>query len=110
MDIDNKLVKFVIWVLNVLIPVMLFGFGAYYSNYYHELYSNTTGDLSDLRFSDFCMYMMFLGMALIAWNLLLGLLSFFKYFKVSEWFVRLQTWSRYGIIVCGGFLLLIMMI
>lgn len=107
---ENKFLRFVIWILNVMIPILLFAAGAYYCNYYHELYSNTTGDLSDLHFSDFCMYMMFLGMALIAWNILVGFLSFFKYFKKAEWFVKIQTWGRYGVIVCGGFLLLVMLL
>lgn len=107
---ENKFVRFIIRVLNILIPFMYYGLGAYYCNYYYELYSNTTSSQSHLRLSDFFMGLMFLGMTLIVWNIILGFLSFFKYFKQSKWFVSLHQWSRQIVVASGCLVLLLIML
>ena len=104
----DKLILFLIRTLNIVIPFLLYGLGAYYGNYYYELYSNDSGAMSDMRFSDFCFCVMFLGMGLILWNLLLGILSFFKYFKHSAWFNLLRVRSRICVVLLGGLLLLLL--
>ena len=104
---SHKLMLFLIRTLNIVIPFLFYGLGAYYGNKYYELYSNDSGAMSDLRFSDFCFCVMFLGMGLILWNLLLGILSFFNYFKRATWFSLLRRKSRYCIILLGGLVLLL---
>ena len=106
----DKLILFLIRTLNVVIPFLLYGLGAYYGNYYYELYSNDSGAMSDMRFSDFCFCVMFLGMGLILWNLLLGILSFFKYFKHAAWFSLLRRRSRIFVILLGGLVLVLGML
>ena len=60
--------------------------------------------------SDFFMGLMFLGMALIVWNIILGFLSFFKYFKQLKWFVTLHQLSRQIVVASGCLVLLLIML
>lgn len=75
MMMREKLILYLTRTLNIVIPFLFYGLGAYYGNYYYELYSNDGGAMSDMRLSDFCFCVMFLGLGLILWNLLLGILS-----------------------------------